>query len=391
MGIESIRRSTISRGGIHVVGRLPPLGQLYLWNHCGKTYAIIEGVAVKVPSAEELDALALSLGPRGTVCQGRVQSKDGGRKHEERDGSDSVEDGALTDTDARDTGGKVVNDLAQGDNGEVESREVVVEEELTLHQEEREVMKRPTEDRGTDLVVESLKGSIRVVVAAALPSKNSESLEDDPDGNGSARRPPDNRVTKEVDLGVVSTPEVDTSAEDGPRFGARIPSMRLGEAGVCPPHNLLKLKEFAEEARTTVVDLFDIVAELRVSIGLDVPQAVVHSAATSAGHLLLFRCPIGKFDLVREQSTAGHDMDKAELCLNSSDTGLGDGAQRPLLNDLDAEVIVGIASKTLITIGRDLVLPVSLSDRGSDVMRMEAAVGRAVEESENSAILDVFG
>ncbi|KAI6763636.1 hypothetical protein HG531_013024 [Fusarium graminearum] len=90
---------------------------------------------------------------------------------------------------------------------------------------EREVVQRPAKNRSTDFIVETLEGSVGVVVATALPAKNSNSLEDNPDGNSDARRPPDDGVTKEVDLGVLATPEVDTTAEDGPGLRARIPSI----------------------------------------------------------------------------------------------------------------------------------------------------------------------
>ena len=54
----------------------------------------------------------------------------------------------------------------------------MVQEELTLHEEEGEVVERPTQDRNADLIVETLEDGVAVVVAATLPSQDRESLED---------------------------------------------------------------------------------------------------------------------------------------------------------------------------------------------------------------------
>lgn len=266
----------------------------------------------------------------------------------------------------------------------------MVKEQLTLHQVEGEVMKSPAEDRSANLVVESLESRAGVVVVAALPSENSNALEDDPDRNGNAGRPPDNGVSEEVDLSVLASPEVDTSAEDGPRLRARVPGMGVSEASVGPPHDLVKLPELAKEARSSVVDLLNIALQLRVSVALDVPQAVRESTTASASHLLLLGSPIGELDLVGEENTASHDMDETELGLNGSEAGLGESTLGLLLDNLDTEEIVGITIETLIAIGRDLVLPVGLGDRGTDIVGVKAAMGRAVVESENSTVLDVL-
>src|SRR5687768_8599004 len=82
-------------------------------------------------------------------------------------------------------------------------------------------------------------------------------------------------------------------------------------------------------------------------------------------------------------------MDKAKLAFDGSETLLGDSTSSLLLDNLNSKQIVGVTFKSLITIGRNFVLPVSLSDRGTDIMRMQAAVGRAVIKTKNSTILDV--
>jgi hypothetical protein len=167
--------------------------------------------------------------------------------------------------------------------------------------------------------------------------------------------------------------------------------MGVSEASVGPPHDLVKLPELAKEARSSVVDLLNIALQLGVSVALDVPQAVGESTAASASHLLLLGSPIGELNLVREENTASHDVNEAELGLNGSEAGLGESTLGLLLDNLDTEEIVGITIEALIAISGDLVLPVGLGDRGTDIVGVQAAVGRAVVESENSSVLDVLG
>ena len=188
---------------------------------------------------------------------------------------------------------------------------------------------------------------------------------------------------------MLASPEVNTTAEDRPRLRARIPSVRVGETGVGSPHDLLELPEFAKEAGVSVIDFLNITLQLGMRVALNIPQTVGQSASTSASHFLLLRSPIRKLDFVREQDTASHDMDKTELAFNGSETLLGDRTSSLLLNNLDSEKIVGITLKSFVTIGGNFVLPVSLSDRGADVMRMQAAVGWAVVKTNNGTVLDV--
>lgn len=354
----------------------------------GRTYAVIEGVAVKVPGVEELHSLALGLGPWATIGNGGEQREDRSGENKERDGSDAVDDGVLTNTDTGNASRHEVEDLAKSNDGKVESREIMVKEKLTLHEEEREVVEGPTENGSTDLIIESLEGGVGVVVTASLPSENSENLEESPDSDSNGGRPPDDRVAKEVNLGVVLAPEVDTSAEDRPGIRARVPSMRLGETGVGSPHDLLQLPELAQEARAAVVDLFDVVAELGVLIVLDVPDRVGKSTATGASDLLLFRSPVGKLDLVGEENTASHDVNKTELGLDGSETLLGESTVGLRLDNLDTEKVVGVTIEAFITIGGNLVLPVGLGDRGSNVVRVKTAVGGWVVKAEDVLVLD---
>lgn len=164
--------------------------------------------------------------------------------------------------------------------------------------------------------------------------------------------------------------------------------MRLSQAGVCFPHDLLEFPEFAKETRVLVVDLLSIGAKLGVFVRLDVPDTVGKSTATSTSNLLLLVTPVRKLDLVREESAPGHDVDKLELGLNSANALLGLVSVGQPRNDFDLEQIIGVTFKSFVTICRNLVLPISLGDWGANVMGVETAIRRYVVKLENSTILD---
>lgn len=291
----------------------------------------------------------------------------------------------------RDSGGGKINDLAKSNDRKVKSREVMVKEKLTLHQIEREVVQSPAQNRSTDFVVEALKSGIGVIATAALPSDNSNDLEDDPNDNRDGRRPPDDGVTKEIDLGVVATPEVDTTAKDGPRLGARVPGVGIRKASICPPHHCMNLGKLAEETGLVVVDPLSIGAQMRALIALNIPNTVRDRATTSASYLLLFRRPVRQLHLMRKENATGHDMNKPELGFDGAKTLLSGTAFRLLLHNLNSEEIVGITFKSLVTISRYLILPISFRDRGSDIVGVKAAVGIDMVQSKNSPIGDVTG
>lgn len=145
----------------------------------------MEELAVKVPSGEELETVALGLSPGAAVGKRRVQHEDNSGEGQESDSSDPVDDWALAHADAGNTGRGVVKDLAESDDSEVKRREVVVQEELTLHEEEGEVVKRPTENGHANLVIEALERVLGVVAAATLPAQDGDGLEEDPGDDSS--------------------------------------------------------------------------------------------------------------------------------------------------------------------------------------------------------------
>lgn len=163
----------------------------------------------------------------------------------------------------------------------------MVQEELTLHQVEGEVVQSPSQDRGSDLVVESLEYDVVVVFVVALPAEDSNALEDGVDNNGKSRAPPDDGVADEVDLAALLAPKVDSALQQRPRVRARVPGVRLDQTGVGLPHDSVKLDKLAQEARVAVVDPLGGFVQLRVLVGLNVPQAVWQGSTTRACDLLL--------------------------------------------------------------------------------------------------------
>lgn len=203
-----------------------------------------------------------------------------------------------------------------------------MQEKLSLHQVEREVMERPPKNRHADLEVETPKVGHRVVFVATLPAEHCERFEGEIDGNGSGRGPPNYRVADEVDLAVVFAPKVDSTLQDRPAGGTRVPGVRFDEASICTPHDLVQFPELAEEAGVTVVDSLGILAELGVLVLLDIPNTVGEGSAFCAGDFLLLITPVWELDLVGEEEAAGHSVDEFELGLDSAEPLLCFGAIR---------------------------------------------------------------
>lgn len=211
----------------------------------GFTYILQKVIAVPIPSAKELDLLARCLGPWVAISERGVKAKCHDAESQEDDGAGGAYPLAGLETKAWNTRGDKVICLAEGQDGEVERWKVVVQEELALHQEEREVVEGPAEDEGADLVVETLKWDRVEILVAALPSQKSNTLENGEDGDGDGGGPPDDRVANQVDLAVLLAPEVDTAAENWPGLWAGIPGVGVEESSIGGPHDLLELPELA--------------------------------------------------------------------------------------------------------------------------------------------------
>ena len=168
--------------------------------------------------------------------------------------------------------------------------------------------------------------------------------------------------------------------------------MRFSKAGVCLPHDFLQLPELAEESGVTVIDLLDLsIHHQGMNISLDIPDAVGQGTLLGAGNLLLLKTPVRKLDLVREQCAAGHDVNKPELSLDSSDALLSHRSIGVALNNLDAEKVVRITLKAFITVCRNFVLPVSLGDRCADIVGVKASISSDMVETDDTTILNVSG
>ena len=347
------------------------------------TYVGVEGVAVEIPGSEELHLVACVPSPRVSIYEWGVDGENQDTETEECCHQSLSDHGPGSKSQALDTVSDEVKLLAENHNGEVQGREIVVQEELASHEVEWEVVEEPSQDAGTNLIVKALEGNVVVVTTAALPANNGDSLENEVDTNGQGGRPPDQRVSKQVNLAVVLAPEVDTAEESGPRGRARVPSVRFNQASVGGPHNLLQLPELAEESRVTVVDSFGVCSHGGMLVVLDIPNTVGKGTTTGTGHFLLLPSPVRKLDLMGEQNTAGHDVYQLELGLDSSQTllgflGLGHG-----WNNLNLEQIIGITRETLVSIGRHLVLPVSLSHRRALIVRVNSAVSNRMVKSDD--------
>jgi len=195
--------------------------RLPLWN----TYVGVECVAVEIPRAKKLHLLASTLGPGVAVDKRRVKSEHCNAKQQESGHQGFANSGPRSETKALDAIGDKVELLAKNQDGEVQRRQVVVQEELPSHEVEREVVEGPTQDVGADFVVETFEGDVSIVIAASLPTEDRDTLEDNVDSNGQGGSPPDERVAQEVNLTVVRTPKVDTTEKSWPGRRSRIPSV----------------------------------------------------------------------------------------------------------------------------------------------------------------------
>ena len=145
----------------------------------------------------------------------------------------------------------------------------------------------------------------------------------------------------------------------------------------------MQFPELAKEAGITIIHLWSTFAELRMRIALDVPNAVWQGTATSTRDLLLLEAPFRKLHLVGEQNAAGHHVDELELGLDRPQAFFGFFAVRHGLDDLHAEQVIGISFKAFVAIGGNLVLPFSLGDGPTNIVRVQTTIrGNMVQADE---------
>lgn len=131
----------------------------------------MECVAIKVPLLKELDLFTFLLCPHVTVGKWCEQGEDNNSEDEIEANKGTADLWPVAKAKGGNSvGAKVVN-LAESHYGEVKGREVVMQEELTSHQEKGKVVKSPAENSRADLVVESLEVYVRVVTTASLPAQ----------------------------------------------------------------------------------------------------------------------------------------------------------------------------------------------------------------------------
>lgn len=164
--------------------------------------------------------------------------------------------------------------------------------------------------------------------------------------------------------------------------------MRFDKSSVGAPHDLVEFPELPEEARVTVVHTFSILTELRVVILFNIPDAVGKGAALCAGDFLLLITPVRKFDFVREKNATSHSVDKLEFGLDGAETFLCFRALGEVFNNFNAEDIVRVTFKTLVSISRNLILPFCLCNRRPDIMRMQTPIGRSMVQPNQGSIFN---
>ena len=83
---------------------------------------------------------------------------------------------------------------------------------------------------------------------------------------------------------------------------------------------------------------------------LNVPDTVWKGPTLSAGDFLLLETPFRELNLVREKRAASHSMDEPKFRLNGPQSLFGNSAFGEVGNDFNPKYIVGITSKSLMTI-----------------------------------------
>lgn len=182
------------------------------------THTVMESVAVPIPCVKQLHSGTRILGPCVTIRDWRVKTKDHNAESEEDNSASLSNHWAFAQAHATDPSGDKVVHLTKRNNGKVKGREVVVQEELSLHEEKWEIMESPSKHCRANLVIETLELDVAVIAVTSLPSEHGQALEKDVKADGGSRAPPDEWISNQINLAVVFAPEVDTTAEHRPRW-----------------------------------------------------------------------------------------------------------------------------------------------------------------------------
>lgn len=128
---------------------------------------------------------------------------------------------------------------------------------------------------------------------------------------------------------------------------------------------------------------------LWVEVGLDVPQRVHEHGLLVARHFLLFKSPVRKLDLVREQVTAGLRVPQAEVSAQSPKTFARLLVALVTLDNFHDPIIVGVSSISRDAITGHFLLEVDVGHGRTDVMRMEGFLRLNVPDLNACARSDV--
>lgn len=137
----------------------------------------MEGTAIPIPRIKQLHLGARILGPCVTVRDRRVEAEDNNAEAKEQNRASLSDHWTIAQADGTNTSSDEVVDLTERNDGKVQGREVVVQEELSLHEEEGEIVEGPAEHGRANLIVEALELDVAVVSVASLPSEHGETLE----------------------------------------------------------------------------------------------------------------------------------------------------------------------------------------------------------------------
>lgn len=142
-----------------------------------------------------------------------------------------------------------VKDSSSYEGGSQMGWQVMMNEELTAHQEERNIMNSPNEEEESCVVPETVADGIRNWVHSTAPRQEIGTEDTNVDGEGNGAGPPADDVTNEVDLllRVIVSPEADTSEEEWPVDGGTGVRMRGSQTSIMLQHEELKFSKFAEE------------------------------------------------------------------------------------------------------------------------------------------------
>ena len=132
----------------------------------------MEGVAVEVPRAHEFHFSAGFLRPGVSVRDRGVNSECEDAECKEHTHQEFSDHWLGWKSQALNAVCEEVEFLAERKDGKVERREVMVEEQLSSHQEEWEVMEEPSKHIGTNFIIKALEGNVAVIPTMPLPSNN---------------------------------------------------------------------------------------------------------------------------------------------------------------------------------------------------------------------------